>query len=264
MSFITARKDTWLKRSPEQSSSLAADQKVFVPKGSAHAWDSINLISGESHYAVRLSEQPDSVWWFWPAHFEIQNDILLGNEEEQSREHENPLKAPKYSQRDNYTDPHGTCYSSANATMLKYIKPDSIKSDDDYLRVVLKYGESISPNAQIKALAEFGVEARFRQDATWSDVESLIDRGVPVPMGILHKGPVSRPVGGGHWIVAVGYPGNHHGLIVHDPYGDMDLVNGGYPGSTSVGPHNYSRRNLGPRWMVEGNGSGWIIEAVSW
>ena len=87
------------------------------------------------------------------------------------------------------------------------------------------------------------------------DVKAQIDGGRPVVMGVLHKGHASAPRGGGHMILAVGY--DDTGMFIHDPYGDMDLVNGGYPGSTDGAYRHYSFKNLGARFEVEGPGSGW-------
>jgi hypothetical protein len=81
---------------------------------------------------------------------------------------------------------------------------------------------------------------------------------VPVPCGFLHRGPVSRPTGSGHWLIVVGHTSSD--LIVHDPFGMADLVTG----ATLAGHARfarYSRRNFGPRWEVEGARTGWAIIA---
>ena len=79
-------------------------------------------------------------------------------------------------------------------------------------------------------------------------------------MGILHKGSVSNPVGGGHWICCVGITADGSKLWIHDPFGDLDLVSGSYV-STDGKYKLYSKKNLGPRWLVEGSKSGWAIVA---
>ncbi len=51
-------------------------------------------------------------------------------------------------------------------------------------------------------------------------------------------------------------------VIMHDPYGEANLVGGGSV-STAIGSgkaQRYSERNWGRRWMVEGVGSGWWLE----
>ncbi len=77
-----------------------------------------------------------------------------------------------------------------------------------------------------------------------------------MPCGYLHRGPVSSPAGGGHWLIVVGITPTH--VIVHDPLGEADLVTG-----TTLGGAarfcRYSRQNFGKRWMVEGEGSGWAV-----
>ena len=85
-------------------------------------------------------------------------------------------------------------------------------------------------------------------------------KGIPVPIGVLHKGSVANPTGGGHWLVVVGVTADKTKLWVHDPFGEMDLVSGGYP-STEGKYKLYSKKNLGPRWMVEGPKTGWAIIA---
>ena len=82
-----------------------------------------------------------------------------------------------------------------------------------------------------------------------------------MPLGILHHGGVDNPTGGGHWITAVGLTGDLSKVVVHDPFGDLDLVTGRY--ISGNGKYlNYSKKNLGPRWMVEkGYSSGWYIRA---
>jgi hypothetical protein len=81
-----------------------------------------------------------------------------------------------------------------------------------------------------------------------------------VPIGILHHGPVTAPTGGGHWLIIIGRSEDNTKYVVNDPFGDGDLVNGGYPSSNGKGLL-YSKKNLGPRFMVEGPNTGYVIEA---
>jgi hypothetical protein len=52
-----------------------------------------------------------------------------------------------------------------------------------------------------------------------------LDKGFGLAFGILHHGPVSAPSGSGHYIAIRGYDSS--GWLVHDPYGELDLVRGG-------------------------------------
>lgn len=182
--------------------------------------------------------------------------------QEQPRTRSNPLEVPYYSQRDSATT-HALrmCFSSSCAMLLKTLRPGTLlgpNGDDTYLGRVLRYGDTTDAAAQLKALAHYGVRAQFAQNAGWDVLTRQIDRGVPVPIGVLHHGPVAKPTGGGHWIVAIGYTDD--GIIVNDPFGEMDLVNGGYLNGRGR-RLRYSRQNLGRRWMVEGPGTGWAIVA---
>jgi len=49
-------------------------------------------------------------------------------------------------------------------------------------------------------------------------------------------------------------------VYVNDPFGNLDLINSNYV-STNGAKLKYSKRNLGPRWLVESPTSGWYIRA---
>jgi lysozyme len=256
---ILAKQDTWLKRRPLQSADLAAEEKLFVPKGSAHEWDEISMLPGEVHYKVKLTAQPDRDWWFFPDHFKIINDPI-SNETAPVTPKDIILNVPYYSQRDNQRDPMRTCFSSSCAMLLKYLKPNSITSDDQYINTVFKYGDTTSPTSQLEALQDYGLAASFKQNGSWDEIDDLLERGIPVPIGILHKGPVNNPTGGGHWLVIIGRTADNKSVYVNDPFGDLDLINGTYV-STKGAKLKYSKKNLGPRWLVESPTSGWYIRA---
>lgn len=174
-----------------------------------------------------------------------------------------PLKVPYYSQRDSAVDGQAQrmCFSSSCAMLTAYLRPGSITGpnpDDQYLKRVQQYGDTTSGIAQIKALASYGITARFVHNADWADIERQINRGVPVPCGFLHHGPSSAPTGGGHWLIVIGYTPT--AVIVNDPWGEMLVAQGSYLGPRGAGLC-YSRKNWGPRWLAEGARSGWAIIA---
>ena len=151
------------------------------------------------------------------------------------------------------------CFSSSCAMLLAFLKPGVLSGangDDQYLARVRQYGDTTDPAAQIQALASYSISARFSKKASFSTLEQQIAAGIPVPCGYLHRGPVSSPAGGGHWLIVVGISPTH--LIVHDPLGEADLVHGNTLGGTARFCR-YSRQNFGRRWMVEGVGSGWAV-----
>jgi len=174
----------------------------------------------------------------------------------------NPLSVPWFAQLDSATDQgRRMCFSSSCAMLLGFLRPGMLtgpNGDDQYLARVRQCGDTTDPASQIKALASYGITARFSKQASFSTLEQQIAAGIPVPCGYLHRGPVSNPAGGGHWLIVVGLTPTH--LIVHDPLGEADLVNGTTLGGTARFCR-YSRRNFGRRWMVEGESSGWAVLA---
>jgi hypothetical protein len=172
-----------------------------------------------------------------------------------------PLKVPYFYQRDSKTG-HGErmCFSSSMAMAMDYLDPSAIEGDDDsYLRVVFRYGDTVSSDAQIKAARSLGFDAQFRNNLTQADLLSQLDKGIPVPIGVLHKGSVSNPTGGGHWICLTGYNTTH--FWVCDPFGEMDVVNGGYvrTGKNDGNQVRYTRKNLMRRWLIQSNNDGWGV-----
>ena len=174
-----------------------------------------------------------------------------------------PLKVPYYSQRDSTVagQANRMCFSSSCAMLLAYLRPGVITgaaADDQYLKTVLRFGDTTDVNAQLKALAHYGIKARFKQDAGWDDLQRQLARSVPVPCGFLHHGTSSKPNGGGHWLTVIGLSKGH--VYVNDPFGEMDVVRGTYLNSKGAALP-YSRANWGARWLVEGPRSGWCIIA---
>ncbi len=176
-----------------------------------------------------------------------------------------PLKVPYYSQRDSTVSGQANrmCFSSSCAMLVAYLKPGAISgpaADDQYLQTVLRFGDTTDVNAQLKALAHYGIKARFKKDAGWDDLQQQINRMIPVPCGFLHHGTSTKPSGSGHWLTVIGITAGH--VIVNDPFGELDVVRGTYLNSKGSGLA-YSRANWGPRWLVEGPRSGWAIIAES-
>lgn len=174
------------------------------------------------------------------------------------------LDAPYFYQRDSKTGQgERMCFSSAMAMALDYLRPEVIEGDDDwYLSIVNYFGDSTSSTAQVKAARSLGFDASFHSDGRQEDLVSLLDNGTPVPIGVLHKGSVSHPTGGGHWVTLVGHDKTH--FIVHDPFGEMDLIGGGYlaAGPTDGEFVRYSKENLMKRWLIQSDNDGWYVRVA--
>lgn len=170
-----------------------------------------------------------------------------------------PLDVTYFYQRDSKTG-HGerSCQSSAIAMAVEYINPEILYDDDEYLKIVFKYGDTVSQIAQKKALDSIGIKNQFRMNGSEPDLVSLLSKGYPVPIGILHKGSIFAPSGGGHWITLIGFDSKY--FYAHDPFGELDLINGGYP---KAGPKDgkcvkYTRQNLMRRWLIASKNDGWL------
>jgi GH24 family phage-related lysozyme (muramidase) len=185
--------------------------------------------------------------------------------------HPNPLLGvPWFTQRDSaqLAQRDRSCFSSSCAMLLEAIKPGTLKGtngDDQYLAVVQRYGDSTDSTAQIKALAHYGVTARLVQNADFPLLEQQIARGFPMPCGYIHRGPVHRPTGSGHWLIVYGHTPIQ--VVVNDPWGEPDLIAGTTLNANGMGL-TFSRLNFGRRWMVEpiggdayryAPGKGWAV-----
>ena len=168
-------------------------------------------------------------------------------------------KVPQfYSQVDSATR-HGRrmCRSSTNAMAIKYLKPEALKgsnADDQYLKSVLKYGDTTEPLPHEKAALEYGIKLRSFTNGTVQALLGALKLG-PVGVGFLHYWPVTAPRGVGHWVLLIGATETHG--IFHDPYGELDNVNGGYAKVGSGGKAvRYSWKNFLPRWASPRIGPG--------
>lgn len=254
--LIIAKQSTLLKKEPLQAFELGEKAKVEVEKG--RAYTIVQSVDEGSHTKVVL-DHGAGTWYVYTPHWDF---VIPGTPEPTESGSKILLNVPYYSQRDSETaHAHRMCFSSSTAMSAEYLKPGCLgggpNADDVMLKRVLAYGDTTNSVAQVRALADLGIHARFRTNLTRVDVVKQLKKGIPVPVGWLHKGPVSAPSGGGHWSTIVGIDLDTKHYIVNDPYGDCDLVYGGYPGSTNGARLRYSFRNFEPRWMVEGDGTGW-------
>ena len=168
-----------------------------------------------------------------------------------------PLIVTYQSQNDNASGTGAReCFSSSCAMVAMYY--GKIENDDAYNLVRQSFGDSTDPQAQIRALRSLGLEANFISNGSTADIKMAIDSNRPVPVGWLHHGPVSSPSGGGHYSVVIGYTDDS--WIHHDPNGEAALVNGGYTDNYDGSYQSYSYKNWNPRWIVEGEGSGWYMD----
>ena len=252
----TAR--TWLKAKPSDSRDLVADEKVIIEEGSLLELDDISSLQGK-HYKVDPKGEIDGFnhqfGYVYSGHWAIVDtddpDIL----KEQPPTNDDPavqrqidrlsaylsenqtldldVKTKNCSQRDNYTMPHRTCNRSSNYMYLAWLRAvtgkPALSGDDEYLKQVLKYGDTIFHYCQTEAIADFGFRTKWMTDADLPFIKNLVTAGFPVVCNILHRGPIVAPRGG-HIIMLIGRKAGQ--WITHDPYGtlasDYRTTNGAY------------------------------------
>jgi len=167
------------------------------------------------------------------------------------------LDLPFFDQTNDGPDGWRHCQSSSVAMNLAYLGVPGIKDDLDYLKVVQRHGDTTEQAAHAAALAELKAPGRFMTSCSVERAKAELDKGFGLAFGIIHHGPVSAPTGGGHYIAIRGYDAS--GWLVHDPYGELDLVRGGWArqGQGAGRNQHYSFANTNPRWLLERSSSGW-------
>ena len=251
---IKAKQDTVLKKEIAQSFELEPDQKLSVPKGKELK---VTWKGKEAEKHVFVTVEGDGQWFLYTEHW----NGLGSTAEPPKAKGEKVLPVRYFSQRDNYRDASRTCFSSSCAMLTEFLKPGTLpgeRGDDIYVQRVFEFGDTTDAYVQIKALNSFAINSKFIQNGSLDTIREQIDRGVPVPVGILHHGPASAPTGGGHWICVIGYDKN--GFIVHDPWGEIDHASGQYISEEGKALH-YSNNLMNARWCVANPNDGWAIIA---
>ncbi|MEL0190580.1 MAG: glycoside hydrolase family protein [Candidatus Poseidoniales archaeon] len=249
---LVAKQDTVLKKEIAQSTDLEPYQKWYVAKGTEI---DITWKGQEADGHIFITVPGKGQWFAYTEHWKGQ-----GTQKEPPKANgERVLSARYFSQRDNYRDASRTCFSSSCAMLLEYIKPGTLPGetgDDIYVQKVFEIGDTTDAYVQVKALASYGVHSKFIQNGSLDTIRDQIDKGIPVPIGILHHGPASAPSGGGHWICVIGY--DKTGFIVHDPWGEIDHASGQYISTDGKALH-YSNNLISARWTVAHPNDGWCI-----
>ncbi len=165
------------------------------------------------------------------------------------------LKVPYELQHDNASgNGFRECFSSTCAAIARY--HGRISGDDAYNLIRMGYGDTTSAAAELRTLRHLGLIATFHPKASPDLIRREIDAGRPIAVGWIHLGPLPRGLrGSGHWSAISGYDATH--TIHQDPYGEADMLNGGYVSRWGGRSIRYTWRNWRQRWEVEPIGSGW-------
>lgn len=170
--------------------------------------------------------------------------------------HSNPLLVPYDYQGDNAGGQgYRECFTSSCGMVAMYW--GKVVNVNTYSKIRARFGDTTNSQAHISALQSLGLNAKFITTADAPLLEREITAGHPVPVGWLHRGPVTAPSGGGHWSVVIGH--TPHSFIHHDPNGEADLVAGGFVPGRSGQRVVYSRQNWLRRWEADGRRTGWAL-----
>ena len=213
----------------------------------------IDLVNAASYYKQYTHQQEAWKWLQTQVSEETLEEFAL-----KYRDHKNPntLDVTWQSQLDNKSQTgYRECFSSSMAMKAMYY--GKVKNDDEYNDIRAKYGDTTSAEAQLATLRHLGLFPRFVTDASIEDIKQEIDNNRPVGVGWLHQSHISHPSGGGHWSVVVGY--NSKGVIMCDPNGEADLVEGGYTSNKNGDKILYSYKNWETRWSFPGYSDGWCM-----
>lgn len=165
------------------------------------------------------------------------------------------LNVPYYQQVDNKYEPMRTCNTSSCAMVARFLGA-KISGDDQYYKIVRKYGDTTDHNAQTQALAELKIKSTWNTNLGFADLDKSLEANLPIVIGILHRGTLKSPTGG-HMIVVIGRTADRD-YICHDPFGSLLDPGGGYTGPVTKGKAVvYPRYVLNHRWLPEDDNSGW-------
>jgi hypothetical protein len=249
--LLKVTQPTVFKLTPTQSDQLPIIAKVPIADGwqapllcykeeQGHFHITLGKNNGQQVFLSAGDGMPRNTWYVYKGHVEIDEPATA----------EFWLNVPYFSQRDNYRDWWRTCNSSSCAMGLAYLKPNSIKNDDEYLKKVFALGDTTDHAIQTQVLEGYGAQSQFAYNLGYSDLDRALAAKKPVVIGILHRGTIANPAGG-HMIVVIGKYQN--GYICHDPWGDLNTAYA----STNGKSVRYSYKTLNARWLADGDNSGW-------
>jgi hypothetical protein len=253
---LVVTQNTLFKLKPVQSNQLADTERCQVPIGTQFQLQSYAHASGNqsfnNHIRISLRNQflrGRNTWYVYTPHARVEQDGKTVYPIMDKRADKKPLAVPYFSQRDNFTQSWRTCNSSACAMVARFLGA-SLTTDDEYLRKVIAIGDTTDHDVQTRVLQSYGIRSAFFRNLDYDDLDRSLERGRPIVIGILHRGPITAPTGG-HMIVVIGK--YDAGYICHDPYG---TVHDGYSGRGGAS-ERYSRAMLNARWLTHRPKSGW-------
>lgn len=238
--IVTA--NTLAKTKPEPSSTLTDSEKANVTVNTTY--EVLAYTEEKGHYKVTLDGKTilgRNTVFFWKEHVDIEDNSNIR------------LKVKFFPQTDNKVQPDRTCNSSVHASVLDFLKPGTITGDDQYIDWVFRMGDTTDHNVHTQLLKRFGIESQWRTNLDFNDLDNSLEKGYPIPIGIVHRGMESNPTGGGHIILVIGK--NKDGYVIHDPFGSiLDNYTRNVQNGNGV---IYNQKLLTNRWLLRKANNGW-------
>ncbi|MGQ4649937.1 C39 family peptidase [Lyngbya aestuarii] len=224
--WLSITQDTIAKQSALRSEELPDSEKEYISAG--HRFQILNYQAIASKIgphigvtfisAITLKER--STWVFYQHHIEIVQDDgkkLIGKHSERdSLPSFVNLPISYFSQRDNRFQPQKTCNVTSVAMCLYYygIRPQNRDEqlEDELFQLCQQHGwNKYAHNHLAKVFQVYGIQDRFKIDATWQEVKAHLANKNPV----IYSGKLTHS---GHIIVLRGY--DDTGFWVNDPWGE--------------------------------------------
>lgn len=244
---ITSISNTWLKRRPEPLEELDSKDKAQVL--SSRTINRCQILERTKDHSYLELGFGLGDWW-------VVNKDWKGLDGEVTKPKEKSLSKFPYFHRVMDDEGWEQSQSASIAMCLKYCNTPNINSHNNYLSILNKYGKAPSRYANTKALRELDTDVTFSLSSDDVDVKKIVDKGLPAVVGLLVRGPLSKPVGVPHYVAITGYGSNY--WIAQDPFGCLDLINGLWLHKEPNSGKNvhYDFTNFNRRFMNEGGASG--------
>lgn len=166
------------------------------------------------------------------------------------------LSIPWFPQTDSATGHENRmCFASSVSMIAHSHKTFSDRfrganADDEYLHFLHDgFGDTTNPDAHVRALQALGLNPVFRTDLNLAQAIELLQQGIALAIGFLHRGSHAAPKGGGHYAAMFGFQQNRNMFYLNDPFGSL---HDGYSGNVENGRGvQYSRAILNNRWTAD-------------
>ena len=252
---MISKNNTWLKKRPLPAIRLNADEKAKVYGG--RAIRRCYVLEREDHHTFLELGFGLGKWWVYDNHWKglktevsVQpyaqdNDLIYLREFPYEYYNEDEIKGWRRSQ------------AFCMTMVLKYLDAKGINGVNDYINLLNKRGSNGSRDAHLQSIRTLGYTATFGQSTDPEDIKDDIKRGLPVIASIISKKHISNPAGGAHYVVITGYGKDY--WLVQDPFGELDLINGGWRDRGADAGKNikYNFEHFNRRLFLAGGATGW-------